>query len=52
MTECDEQPCQNGGLCVSRPDKDPSWYKYYCDDGFDGENCESKFNWKMYLNIN
>ena len=42
MTKCDGQPCQNGGLCVSRPDKDPSWYKCYCDDGFDGENCERK----------
>jgi len=45
-TKCDEKPCKDRGYCLS--DKmDPSWYKCYCHDWFNGTNCESKFEKKI-----
>ena len=43
MTKCDEHPCNDRGYCLSNK-KDPSWYKCYCEDWFEGTNCESMLN--------
>jgi len=34
---CDEGPCQNGGECSMI---DASEYYCFCEDGFEGTNCE------------
>ena len=43
MTKCDENPCKDRGYCLSN-ERDPSWYKCYCQDWFEGTDCESMFH--------
>ena len=40
INECESQPCQNGGRC----DDDDNRFTCTCQDGYTGDNCESKQN--------
>ncbi|PFX24446.1 Neurogenic locus Notch protein [Stylophora pistillata] len=39
--KCDEEPCNYRGYCLSKK-SDPAWYQCFCEDWFEGTNCEKQ----------